>query len=143
MAITQSPKVASLYLTRGYAFRRTRDYTRALQDFAEANRLDKNLWGGYSFRAWIYATCPDAALRDGKKAISLGTQGCEIVACKVPFALECLSAACAEAGDFAAAVKWQKKAIELVTTDVSLKAKYLDRLAQFEKKQPYREQPGE
>ena len=83
---------------------------------------------------------PGPALRDGKKAISLATRGCELSGWQSQFALGCLAAACAEAGDFKSAVNWQKQAIDLLTTGDPVHAKHRERLLQFEKNQPYRDQ---
>ncbi len=142
-AIKQAPTVASFYTARGMAFRRNKEYDRAIQDLDQAIRLDKNWWSAYSHKAWISATCPEPAYRDGKKAIRLAAKGCDLIAWKSPFALGCLAAAYAEAGEFKAAVRWQKKTIELLAADDTFRPRYLERLAQFEKRQPYREQPDD
>ena len=51
-----------------------------------------------------------------------------------------LAAACAEAGDFDAAVQWQSKAIELLS-DEKRKADYRTRLTLYREKKPYRDSP--
>ncbi len=53
--------------------------------------------------------------------------------------LDTLAAAYAAAGDFDSAVKWQSKAMELVT--VKNKAEFQSRLALYETHKPYREEP--
>jgi len=59
---------------------------------------------------------------------------------KEPNDMNTLAAACAEAGDFAAAVQWQSKAIEL-WSDEKRKADYRTRLTLYREKKPYRESP--
>jgi len=59
---------------------------------------------------------------------------------KEPNDMNTLAAACAEAGDFAAAVQWQSKAIELLS-DEKGKADYRARLTLYREKKPYRESP--
>jgi len=66
------------------------------------------------------------------------TKACELSAWKVPYMIGTLSAACAEAGDFDAAVKWQSKAIEL-STDAKEKEDYRSQLKLYQEKKPYRE----
>ncbi len=87
--------------------------------------------------AWVSVS---SLIPHPSSAVALATRGCELAEWKAHFALGSLAAACAEAGDFKSAVRWQKKAIELLPADDPMRPKYLDRLAQFEKKQPYREQ---
>ena len=84
VVVKLTPKLAFVYAARGNAYRRNKDYAGALQDLDQAIRLDKTWWGAYYQSAWIRTTCPDPAFRDGKKAIVLATQACEIIAWKAP-----------------------------------------------------------
>ncbi|MGP8201261.1 MAG: tetratricopeptide repeat protein [Limisphaerales bacterium] len=63
--------------------------------------------------AWLLATCPDASLRNGAKALELARQANESAGGKNPFFLHTLAAAFAETRQFAEAVQCAQKAIEL------------------------------
>ena len=51
--------------------------------------------------------------------------------------IDTLAAAYAEVGDFASALKWQTKALEL-ETDAKNKEEYVARLKLYQEKKPYR-----
>ena len=89
-------------------------------------------------RAWIFATCENPTYRNGKEAVEAAIEACELSRWKEAYCLESLAAAYAESGDFAAAVKWQVKAIEL-EADPKEKEEYRARLKLFQEKKPYRE----
>jgi serine/threonine protein kinase len=82
------------------------------------------------------ATSQDSKLRDGKIAVEFATKAYELTDRKDPAYLDTLAAAYAESGDFDAAVKWQSKAIELLT-DEKEKEDYRTRLKLYQEKKPY------
>ncbi len=65
---------------------------------------------------------------------------CELTHWNSPECLDALSAACAEAGDFTSAVKWESKAVRLLKSgDKALHRLYVARRAMYEFKHPYRD----
>jgi tetratricopeptide (TPR) repeat protein len=93
--------------------------------------------------AWWQATCPAAEVRNGAEAVKNATRVCELTEWKKAQYVDTLAAAYAETGDFDSAVKWQKKAISLLTKEdpAEWPAEFDGRLKLYESGKPYRESP--
>ena len=117
---------------------RSRERAKAVADLDRALQLDPQNPDVLNGRAWFRATCPNATYRDGAQAIASATKACELAEWKEPGLLDTLAAAYAEAGNFAAAVKWQTKAIAM-DTDSQEKAGFEERLKLYQSNKPYRE----
>jgi tetratricopeptide (TPR) repeat protein len=88
------------------------DHAAAVKDFEKAYAADPKDTGMLNNYAWVLATSPDDAVRDGKRAIELATKACELTEYKQTHILSTLAAAYAEAGDFAKAREWSQKALD-------------------------------
>ena len=140
-AIALDPKNASAYGNRGNAWRDKGKYDKAIADYDQAIALDPKLATPYHERAWLWATCPDEKYRDGKKAVESATRACELTDWKDTGLLDTLAAACAEAGDFDAAINWQEKALGMLAKDDEPKRKDFEaRLTLYWAKKPYRQE---
>jgi tetratricopeptide (TPR) repeat protein len=137
-AVRLDRRDSDAYCGRGWAWHEKKEYSKALADFSQALRIDPRDACALDGRAWVWATCPDGAYRDGKKAVEVAIEACEITRWKEAYCLETLAAAYAESGDFASAVKWQTKAIEL-ETDPKEKEEYRARIKLFQEKKPFHE----
>jgi tetratricopeptide (TPR) repeat protein len=93
--------------------------------------------------AWWQATCPAAEARNSAEAVKNATRVCELTEWKKAQYVDTLAAAYAETGDFESAVKWQKKAISLLTKEdpAEWPAEFDGRLKLYESGKPYRESP--
>ncbi len=86
--------------------------------------------------AWLLATCPDAKCRDGKKAVAFAMEACEHTSWKADPIIDTLAAAYAEAGDFAAAVKFENQALQQ-TDSISRHSAYQQRLSLYQQHQAF------
>ena len=69
--------------------------------------------------AWVLATCPDASVRNGARAVELAQQAERLSGGKDPSLLGTLAAAYAEAGRFAEAVATAQRALDLATAQTN------------------------
>ncbi len=91
--------------------------------------------------AWLRATCPDAAFRDGAAAIELAQRAIELSHGKTPEALDTLAAAYAEAGMFSKAAETVGEALDLARQQnkAALVEGLKARLWLYEAETPYRQ----
>jgi tetratricopeptide (TPR) repeat protein len=137
-AIRLNPKYIVAYLSRANAWKMRNDHDKAIADYDEAKRLAPKSAYVYNKLAWLYATCPDARSRDGRKAVDNATKACELKEWKDANSLDTLAAAYAETGDFDSAVNWQTKARDMASERE--KADYQSRLDLYIAHKPYREE---
>jgi tetratricopeptide (TPR) repeat protein len=135
-AIRLEPQNANAYTGRGFVWSQKNDYQKAIADYEKAVLLNPNDPGALNGRAWLWATCTDHEFRDGKKALEAAKKACELTEHADALIVDTLAAAFAESGDFALAVKWQRKAIEILTDD-KFNHDFRTRLALYEQKKPY------
>ncbi len=92
-------------------------------------------------RARFQAAYIAAELRNGPEAIENATKACELTNWKAGTYVDTLAAAYAEAGDFASAIEWQKKAIDLLTEEERPlhRPDFESRLKLYESGQPARQ----
>jgi len=64
--------------------------------------------------AWLLATCPDDAIRDGRRALALAEHACVLTRRRDPMALDSLAAAYAEMGLYDKATTTAAEAMELM-----------------------------
>ena len=87
--------------------------------------------------AWILATSPDDALRDGKRAIELATKACKATEYHQAHILSTLAAGYAETGDFSTAVHWSEEAVAIGQKEQ--KEQLAKELESYQAKKPWRE----
>ena len=95
--------------------------------------------------AWLLATCPKKAYRDGEESKKITYPMVQLMGDRSPSTLEIYAASLAELGQFDQALKFQQQAVDLINSNQSVE-RYsaaqvkglLSRLALYKTKRPYR-----
>ena len=98
-------------LRSGQSAMKAGDFGHAILQYDKAYAANPNSADVQNNLAWILATCRDASLRNGSRAVTLARQA-EKVKPNDPATLDTLAAAYAAVGDFKSAVRIQRKAIQ-------------------------------
>lgn len=142
--LAQKPDDSMALAGRANALLGMGKHAEAVADYQRVVKLlpeDSNVLNNF---AWVLATSPDDALRDGARAIELATKACELTEFKQAHILSTLAAAYAETGDFDSAIKWSKQAIELGKDgDASAQESLAKELESYKAKKPIRERLDE
>src|SRR5262249_17333170 len=140
-AIRLRPEDARLRYDRGTLYADLGDAGRAAADFTEAARLNPEDPDAFNDLAWIRATWPDDAVRDGAQAVECAGRAWQLTGWQEGHYLDTMAAACAECGDFAGAMRWQTQALALAVDDRM--AEYGARLEAYRSGRPWRDElPG-
>ncbi|MGD9723868.1 MAG: tetratricopeptide repeat protein [Pirellulales bacterium] len=131
------PKSVAGYRGRADAYLSLGKQSEALGDYEKALEHEPDNSGVLNNLAWVLATSPDDKLRNGTRAVELAKKACEVTEYKQAHILSTLAASYAESGDFASAVDWSKKAVELGPDP--LKGQLQKELESYEAQKPWRE----
>lgn len=134
-AIRLAPKVAVNFANRASSYGKSGRHQQAISDYEEAIRLEPRDDETLDAFAWLLATAPDPSIRNGKRAVELAREACELTEWKDANHIDTLAAAYARSGDFASAVKWQTKALEDPAFRKATQAR--ERLALYRAGKPY------
>lgn len=131
-----NPRSPLAYNSRGRLHHRLGNHGAALADHLRSRELDPGNANTHAQLAWIWATCPDAAIRDAPHAVQAALRACELTEWKKAACFDTLAAAHAEAGRFDEAVRWAQQAVELATP--TEKPVYRTHLESFRQRRPWR-----
>ena len=132
------------YRMRGDTLLALKDYSKAIADFETALELapknDSERSGILNNLSWTLSTSLADDVRDGKRALELGLEACELTNYEKPHILSTLAAAYAETGQFDKAVEWSEKAVQLGRESKEPQLEQLEaELETYRKKEPWRE----
>jgi tetratricopeptide (TPR) repeat protein len=141
-ALKLDPENLVVLINRGSAERMLGHFDKAVADYERAAAIDDSSFAVNRNFAFLRAACPDPAFRDGGKAMEMAKKACEATSYRDSWSLSSLAAACAETGDWDAAVKWENEAIALDKLKRN-EPEHKRRLESFQAKQLYRFKVGE
>ena len=115
-ALLFAPDWMEVHSNFGRALLRLGDVPDGLKHFQGAVRLAPDSPLALNELAWLLATAPDAALRNGPEAVPLAEHGSAVTGRRNPMLLATLAAAYAEAGRFPEAISAAQEALSLART---------------------------
>ena len=130
------------YMARAYALIGLKQLPQAEQDLRSVVSMKaKDRSAQFNAVAWVRATSPEPSIRNGKEALSLATNACDLTNWKNGRYIDTLAAAHAEAGDFESAIKEEQQALNLMENSPPPNIfEFRDRLALYQKQQPFRDE---
>ena len=143
LALEIDPKHALSHNGIATALVQTGRMDEAIAHYKQALELNPDFAAASNNLAWVLATCPDAAFRDGAKAIELAERADHLSGGRNPVFLATLAAAYAESGRFGDAIQVARTVIELATAagQGALANQTRDRLKPYESGRAFHENP--
>jgi tetratricopeptide (TPR) repeat protein len=119
------------------------DVRAGIEQWEMSLQIDPDDGNALNNLAWVLATYPADAIRDGKRAVQLAVKATTLPGGDVPIVLRTLAAAYAESGDFSNAIDTAQRAIDLSTAqnNTSLLATLRHEIELYQARTPYRESP--
>ncbi len=139
------PQEVSDYIQIASALKQLGRIPETIEHYKEVLLREPNHIIATNSLAWIFATHPDAEIRDGEQAKSLATQACELTEYGQPALLDTMAAAYAEVGEFDQAIETAQSAIKIAQRadrpDLALQIE--NHLRLLEREEPIREPAAE
>jgi len=107
------PNDAEAHTTLGDALRRKGETNEAIAHYAKALEIAPQSILTLNHLAWVLATCSDASLRNGAKAVTLAEKADQLAGGRNPIFIRTLAAAYAETGRFTDAIETAQRALQL------------------------------
>ncbi|MEI9970838.1 MAG: tetratricopeptide repeat protein [Ignavibacteriota bacterium] len=131
------PRDAQAHNDLGVALSLKRRFDEAAAQFREAIAYDPKSAQARSNLAWLLATCPETAIRNGAEALQLASNAAALSHGNDARVLDVLAAAYAETGRFREAVETGRRALQVAPPPLAQALKA--RIAMYERKEAFRE----
>ena len=140
-ALAIRPGFAEAHNNLGFVLLRKGQVREATAHYQTALRLQPDNARTLSGLAWALATCPDASVRDGSRAVELAQRANQLSGGQDPVIICALAAAYAEGGRFAEAVTAAQRALELANarSNAPLAEMLQSQLKHYQANTPYRD----
>jgi tetratricopeptide (TPR) repeat protein len=138
--LQHKPDEAAAYYLRSRCWRHLGIYEEQRDDLVQALAIEPENVFALNSLSWLYSTCPDDDIRNGKQAVELGRKAVSTAGYN-PHFLDTLAAGHAEVGEFDAACQLMRRAIAIFKNHLPAPAleEYRNRLSLYEAEEPYRE----
>jgi len=125
----------------GTAFIQQGRVREAIEQWQEAQAIEPENGNAASNLAWVFATCPDDSIRDGRRALELAEKALRISGGKIPMIFRVLAAAYAEDGRFSQAIESAQRGADLATSqgNAALAAELQSNIALYQTGTPLRD----
>ena len=142
-ALEIKPDFPKVHYRLALALKNRGRFQEAIVHYRKALELEPRHMLAQNSLAWLFATCPEALLRNGGRAVELAQQAEQLSGGRHPEILDTLAAAYAEAGRFPDAVTTAGQALHLAEaqTNAVLADDIRTRLKLYEANSPYHEKP--
>jgi tetratricopeptide (TPR) repeat protein len=111
-ALAIKPGFAEAHINLGSAFVKKGEVVEAINHFQKALEIEPDNVEALNDLAWLWATSPQASVRNGNRAVELALRANQITGGENPMILSTLAAAYAGAGQFGDAQQSARKAVE-------------------------------
>ena len=113
----------------------------AIEQWQEAQTIEPENGNAASNLAWVFATCPDDSIRDGRRAVELAEKALRISGGKIPMIFRVLAAAYAEDGRLSHAIESAQRGADLATSqgNSALAAELQSNIALYQTGTPLRD----
>lgn len=135
--LKQNPKQLEALRGRADANLNIGAHAEAIADYEQVILIEPKDSGALNNLAWVLATSPVDAVRNGERAIEIGKRACDATDYKAAHIVSTLAAGYAETGDFAKAIEWSTKSVDL--GQGAIKEQLREELESYKEGKPWRE----